>query len=125
VQGPVIPVDFHVLRRTWATHANSFGADLRSCQTVMRHATSSNFTTDVYVQPIMEKVLDAMYGVAEEVTKGLPDGDDYVIRVEGEAQALDVRPHVGITDGIGKRRETRRKAASAIGFLPHPTTRPN
>jgi integrase len=67
------PVNFQMLRRTWATHAGSFGADLKSVETVLRHSASLNFSVGTYQQSIRENVLKVMDKFAEAVAATLVD----------------------------------------------------
>jgi integrase len=67
------PVNFQALRRTWATHAGSFGADLKVLEAVLRHSASLNFTVGTYQQAIQEKVLEVMNKFAEAVAGTLSD----------------------------------------------------
>lgn len=66
-------VTFQTLRRTWATHAPSFGAGLKEVETVLRHSASLNFTVGTYQQAIRGKVLEVMNGLADAVASDLPE----------------------------------------------------
>lgn len=50
--GTGFPVTFRVLRRTWATHAPTYGPGLKEVEVVLRHSASLNFTTGTYIQGI-------------------------------------------------------------------------
>lgn len=67
------PVNFRVLRRTWATWAGNFGADLKVVEAVLRHSASLNFSVRTYQQVIREKVLEVMNKFAEAVAGRLSD----------------------------------------------------
>jgi integrase len=66
-------VTFQALRRTWATHASSYGAGLKEIECVLRHKASLNFTTGVYVQGIKERILTIMDDFSNAVCAGLPE----------------------------------------------------
>ena len=71
--GTAFAVTFQVLRRTWATHAPTYGAGLKEIETVLRHSASLNFTTGTYIQAVKERVLKAMDELANAVCVGLPE----------------------------------------------------
>jgi integrase len=82
--GSGFAVTFQVLRRTWATHAESYGATAKAVQCVMRHARADSFTTEVYVQGIKARILAAMDNFANAVCAGLQE--NALIPVEGEKE---------------------------------------
>jgi integrase len=79
-----LPITFQVLRRTWTTHAGTFGADLKIIEAVLRHSASLNFTVGTYQQAIREKVLEVMNKFADSVAGNLPDSEYFEIPVETE-----------------------------------------
>jgi len=60
-----VPVNFQVLRRTFATNAQGFGG-LKDVQTHLRHANIAT-TGDVYTQPIAESVRKLVNAVTHDV----------------------------------------------------------
>ena len=64
---------FQILRRSWTSNAPPYGADLKTLQVVMSHASSMDFTTMVYQQPIRERVLEVMNKFADAVAGKLID----------------------------------------------------
>jgi integrase len=62
-------VNFQVLRRTFATHAQEFGS-FKSVQTHLRH-TNVNTTLGVYTQPVDESVRRLVNDVANDVMTGV------------------------------------------------------
>jgi len=67
------PVNFQMLRRSWATHAGNFGADMKILEAVLRHSASLNFSVGTYQQAIREKVLEVMNKFAGAVAWSLTD----------------------------------------------------
>jgi len=78
-------VTFQMLRRTWATHARYYGADLKTIEVVLRHSACLNFTTETYIQGMQEKVLNVMNSFAEAVASNLPDYEWLTVPVESQA----------------------------------------
>lgn len=83
-------VGFQTLRRTWATWAPTFGADLKIIEAVLRHSASLNFSVGTYQQAIRERVLEVMNKLAEAVAAGLEDSDHFKAPIEPELHPLAV-----------------------------------
>ena len=90
--GTAFPVTFQVLRRTWATHAPSYGAGLKEIEAVLRHSASLNFTTGTYIQAVKERVLKAMDGLANAVCEGLPEHAEIPVEPELLSQPITPKP---------------------------------
>ena len=90
-------VTFQVLRRTWATHAGTFGADLKVVEAVLRHSASLNFSVGTYQQAIREKVLEVMNKFAEAVAGNLPNSAHFEIPVEPEFLPRNTTQVLGVS----------------------------
>lgn len=65
-----VPVNFQVLRRTFATNAQAFGA-MKDVQVHLRH-TDIGTTANVYTQPVLESVRKLVNAVANDVMTSEP-----------------------------------------------------
>ncbi|HVH86214.1 MAG TPA: tyrosine-type recombinase/integrase, partial [Terriglobales bacterium] len=61
-------INFQILRRSFATHAQKFSPHAKDVQTHLRHADITT-TLDVYTQPVPESVRTLVNRVAEETMK--------------------------------------------------------
>jgi integrase len=71
--GTSFTVTFQELRRTFASLAWDYGADLKVVESVMRHAASKNFTVGAYQQVLRQKMLDCFEKFSEAALGGLPE----------------------------------------------------
>ncbi len=71
--GGAFAVTFQVLRRTFATLLPAYGGDLKAVESVLRHAASKSFTTGVYIQPMLDRIKEAMDRLANAAADGLPE----------------------------------------------------
>ena len=62
-----------VLRRSFATLAPRFGADLKTIEAVLRHSASLNFTTGEYIQSVRPKIFSVLDSFADAVLRDLVD----------------------------------------------------
>ena len=65
-----VPVNFQVLRRTFATNAQAFGT-MKDTQIHLRH-TDIGTTANVYTQPVLESVRKLVNAVAHDVMTAEP-----------------------------------------------------
>jgi integrase len=79
-----VPVNFQVLRRTFATNAQSYG-NMKDVQAHLRHSNIAT-TADVYTQPVPESVRKLVNAVAQDVMTAEAPAIEEPIALTGRIQ---------------------------------------
>jgi integrase len=76
------PITWQVLRRSAATNIFNFEAGAKELQAILRHSSTSDFSTRQYQQAMYKNVLSVLEKYSEAVMKDLPARSEYEIPVE-------------------------------------------
>ena len=118
--GITVPVNFQVLRRTFATNAQGYG-NPKDVQAHLRH-TDIATTLDVYTQELPESVRKLVNAVAHDVhdERGLADAADRGAD-DHAASAMTSSPRNAVRDDF---REWQRSRPGILNTIAHTVGRP-